>query len=320
MNTQSRRGGFAALMSGLKAALQWRLLLWWLLALWLPTLLVAAPLWGALQAQLGQSPQAAVLAAGSDVPMLIDGLTGIDKGMGSINIATLFATALTLLLSPWLAGMVVASIRAGRRLGMGELLHGGLTEYGRMFRMLLWSIIPLGIAVGIGMMALHLADKHTEHAILASEAENAGRIGLIVLAVLFVFAHMTLEAGRGWLGADTGLRSVLRAWWRGTKLVFRRPLAALTVYLGTSLVAYALAAIFGLWRLNTSGAGIGGLLLGLLLAQLVFAALAWGRIARLYGFADLAGAVSTAKPIAAGAPVTNTDEYLSMQQSEPASA
>lgn len=319
MNNPSRRGGVAAMISGFANAFQWRLLLWWLLALWLPTLLVALPLWSGLQAQWGESPQAATIAAAHDLPLLVDAMVGMEGAMAGINVAAIFATLLTLLLSPWLTGMVVASIRAGRRLGMGELLHGGLNEYGRMFRMLLWSILPLGIAIGLGVAALHLADKHTEHAILASEVENAGRIGLIVLAVLFVFAHMTLEAGRGWLGADSGLRSVLRAWWRGTKLVFRRPLAALTVYLGTSLVAYALAAIFGLWRLNTSGAGIGGFLLGLLLAQVVFAALAWGRIARLYGFADLAGAVA-AKPAATVAPVTNTDEYLSMQQSEPASA
>jgi len=318
MNNPSSRGAVAALVSGLGNAFQWRLLLWWLLALWLPTLLVALPLWSGLQAQWGQSPQAAAIAAAQDLPLWADALVGMEGAMGGISIAAMFATLLTLLLSPWLAGMVVASIRAGRRLGMGELLHGGLSEYGRMFRMLLWSILPLGIAVGLGLAALHLAGKNADSAILASEVDNPKRIALVVLALLFVFAHMTIEAGRGWLGANAGLRSVLRAWWRGTRLVLRRPLAALVVYLGTSVVAYALAALFGIWRLNTSGAGIGGFLLGLLLAQLVFLALAWGRIARLYGFADLAGAV-TATPAAATAPVTNTDKYLSMQQGAPAS-
>ncbi len=317
MNDTSRRGGFAALMSGLKSALQWRMLLWWLLALWLPTLLVAAPLWGALQGEWGHSPQADAIAAAKDLPLLTDAFSGLDKAMDGVNTAGLFATVLTLLLSPWLAGMVVASIRAGRKLGMGELLHGGLSEYGRMFRTLLWSLLPLGIALGIGSVALKAAGKHAETAILASEAETMGRIALAAMAVLFVFAHMTVEAGRGWFGADGGLRSAIRAWWRGVKLVLRRPLASLTVYLGTSLVAYVLAALLGVWRLNTSGAGMGGFLFGLLLAQLVFLALAWGRIARLYGFAELAGA-ATAKPATTAAPATNTDEYLSMQQSEPA--
>lgn len=322
MNNSSRRGGVAAMISGLGNAFQWRLLLWWLLALWLPTLLVALPLWSGLQAQWGESPQAAAIAAARDLPLLVDAMVGMEGAMAGINVAAIFATLLTLLLSPWLTGMVVASIRAGRRLGMGELLHGGLNEYGRMFRMLLWSILPLGIAIGLGVAALHLADKHTENAILASQADNAKRIGLIVLVLLFVFAHMTVEAGRGWLGANAGLRSVIRAWWRGTKLVLRRPFAALAVYLGTSIAGYGLAALFGLWRLNTSGAGIGGFLLALLLTQLAVAALAWGRIARLYGFADLAGAAITQPSMSTSAnkPATNTDEYLSMQQSEPASA
>ncbi|MCL1634225.1 hypothetical protein M2650_06210 [Luteimonas sp. SX5] len=317
MNNPSRRGGFAALTSGLKNALQWRMLLWWLLALWLPTLLVTAPLWGALQEQWGHSPQAAAIAAAQDLPLLADAFVGIDRAMGGITVAALLATVLTLLLSPWLAGMVVASIRAGRRLGMGELMHGGLNEYGRMFRTLLWSILPLGVALGVGLVAVKMAGKQADAAILASQAETAGRIGLAVLAVLFVFAHMTVEAGRGGFGADVGLRSAIRAWWRGFQLVLRRPLASLTVYLGTSLVAYLLAALLGIWRLNTSGAGFGGFLLGLLLTQLVFVALAWGRIARLYGFSELAGAPA-ATSAAATTPATNTDEYLSMQQSEPA--
>lgn len=318
MNASVRRGGIAALISGLRNAAQWRLLLWWLLALWLPTLLVALPVWSALQGLWGQSPQAAAIAAGKDLPLLADAVAGFDEVLGGINVAGMFALALTLLLSPWLAGMAVASVRAGRKLRMGELLHGGFSEYGRMFRTLLWSVVPLGIAIGLGMAAIHLGTRHEDKAILASEVENGRTIGLIVLAVLFVFAHMTVEAARGFFGADAGLRSALRAWWRGTKLVFRRPLASLTVYLGTSLAGYLIAALLGLWRLNVDGAGIGGFLLGLLLAQLVVAFLAWGRIARLYGFAELAGAQASAPAATA---TTNTDAFLSMQQqSEPAGA
>lgn len=321
MNASVRRGGIAALISGLRNAAQWRLLLWWLLALWLPTLLVALPIWSALQGLWGQSPHAAAIAGGKDLSLFADAMFGLDEALGGISMAGLFAFAVTLLLSPWLAGMVVASIRAGRKLRMGELLHGGFAEYGRMFRTLLWSILPLAIAIGLGMAALHLGTKHEDKAILESEVENGKLIGLIVLALLFVFAHMTVEAGRGWFGADGGLRSAIKAWWRGVKLVFRRPLASLIVYLGTSLFGYVVASLLALWRINVDGAGVGGFLLGLLLAQLAIVFLAWGRIARLYGFADLAGAVSSA-PATASAPTTttNTDAFLSMQQTEPASS
>jgi hypothetical protein len=320
MNKSIRRGGFAALVSGLKAALQWRLLLWWLLALWLPTLLVATPLGSGLQAQWGHSPRATAIAAAQELPLLADAIAGMEGAIGGIRMAAILAALVTLLLSPWLTGMVVASIRSGRRLGMGELLHGGLTEYGRMFRTLLWSVFPLGVAAGIGATAIRMADKHSDTAVLASQVETVDRLALALLAVLFVFAHMTVEAGRGQFGADGGLRSALRAWWRGTRLVLRRPWAAWVVYLGTSAVGYALAALLGIWRLNTSGAGIGGFALGLLLTQLAVLALAWGRVARLYGFAGLAGAVVERQPQPEAQPATNTDEYLSMQQSEPASA
>lgn len=311
MNNTSRRGGFAALSSGLKSAFQWRLLLWWVLALWLPTLLLAAPLWTGLQAQWGDSVHAPAIAAGRDTSLFADALMSMGDSMAGLSMGAMIAFGLTLLLSPWLTGMVVASMRAGRRLGMGELLHGGLVEYGRMFRMLLWSIIPLGIALAIGMAAMKAADKQAETAILASQVENAARIGLVVLAVLFVFAHMTVEAGRGWLGADTGLRSAFRAWWRGTKLVLRRPLASLIVYLGTSLVGYVLALAFGLWRLNISGVGAAGFVLGIVLTQLIIAMLAWGRIARLYGFADLARDAIARQPVRSPAPKVDND--LSLQ-------
>lgn len=319
MNDSVRRGGIAAMISGLRHAAQWRLLLWWLLALWVPTLLVALPVGSALQALWGQSPQAAAIAAGGNLPLFADALMGLDEAMGGIGIASLFALALTLLLSPWLAGMVVASIRAGRKLRMGELLHGGFAEYGRMFRSLLWSIVPLGVAIGLGMAAIHLGTKDADKAILASDTERGELIGTIVLIALFVFAHMTVEAGRAWFGADAGLRSAVRAWWRGLKLVLRRPLASLIVYLGTSLFGYVVAALIGLWRFNVSGAGFGGFLLGLLLTQLAIVFLAWGRIGRLYGFAELAGA-KPAQTAASPSTTTNTDAFLAMQQTEPAGA
>jgi hypothetical protein len=197
-------------------------------------------------------------------------------------------TVLMLLLSPWLTGMVVASLRAGRRLDFGELVHGGLSEYGRMLRMLLWSVIPLGIAAAIGGGVIGALAKSTEQAILASEVDSASRIGLVVAVVVFVLAHATVEAGRGWLGADSGLRSVVKAWWRGCKLLLKRPLATLLVYLVASLAGYGLALLFAWLRVRVDGAGMGAFVLSLLLGQAIVAMLAWGRIARVYGMADLA--------------------------------
>ena len=239
-------GGPSALLAALAAGLRWRVLLWWTIALALPALIALLPVWSSLQTQFAYSPKAAAIARMDDLPLLVEGLRGMSEQIGGITLAGMVAAAISLLLSPWLTGMVVASIREQRSLRMGELAHGGLGEYGRMFRMLLWSIVPMGIALVVGFAIFGALGKRADEAILAADAARASNIGLGVLAVLALFAHATIEAARGWMAADIGLRSVLRAWWRGLKLVLRRPLASLVVYLGTAIVGYGLA-LFFLW-------------------------------------------------------------------------
>lgn len=318
MNAVAQRSGVSTLLSALCAALQWRVLLWWVLALALPTLVAALPLWGTLQAQFAHVPQAADIATGRDLSLLMDGLTAMRESFGGIASGMVAALLLALLLSPWLAGMVVASLRSGRALNqrdldMGELLHGGFAEYGRMARMLLWSIVPLGIAFAIGGGLSAALATQAESAILASEVSRAGTIAMAVLAVLALFAHMTLEAGRGWLGADAGLHSVLRAWWRGTRLVLRRPLASLIVYLGTAIAGYGLAPLFAWLRLRIDGTGIATFLVGVVLAQCVVAMIAYARIARLHGFAALAADAIERRERADALPV---DEPVHMPPAE----
>ena len=70
---------------------------------------------------------------------------------------------LMLLLSPWLAGAAVTASRTPERLGFGELVRGGIAEYGPMLRMLLWSVIPLGVALVV-MTAILGATRGHEHA------------------------------------------------------------------------------------------------------------------------------------------------------------
>lgn len=293
MNAASRRtapstSGVRALLGSFGAAMQWRLLLLWLLMLLFPTLLIALPTTAWLQAQFGHSLHANDIAGGRNLPLLLEGLFSLGDHMAWLSGSMILATVLTLLLSPWLNGMVIASIRAGRRLGFGELLQGGLAEYGRMFRTLLWSVLPLGIALGIGAGLMGIAGKKADTAIMASDVEGIGRIMFWTAIALFVLIHATVEAGRGWFGADSTLRSAIRAWWRGCKLLLRRPIAVLAVYLGTVIAGYGLAALLGMLRLQFNGASAGGFVVAVLLTQLVIAALVWARIARLYGMARLA--------------------------------
>ncbi|MGH8032597.1 MAG: hypothetical protein ACREO8_09590 [Luteimonas sp.] len=298
--THARRiDGVATLFSALAAALQWRLLLCWLIALALPAAIAALPVWTTLQATFAQSPHTAAIAAGHNLPLAIDGLFAMADGHVGLASGSVAAIALTLLLSPWLTGMVVASIRAGRRLRIGELAHGGLAEYGRMLRMLLWSVVPLGIALALGGALSGALDKHTAGAIFAVDAARATDIALAVLIVLAVFAHITLEAGRGWFAADVAATSVLRAWGKGVTLVLRRPLAALLVYLGSAVICYGLALLVAWLRLRTGTASGGGFAFGLLLTQVSVVLIAWARIARIYGYAALARDAIAIRPVRA---------------------
>lgn len=288
MNRTPRRGGLGAAFAALASALQWRLLLLWILATLVPTLLVATPLWQALQVQFGHSVHAAQIAAGQDVSLLMQGLAKFAEHLDWLVAGLGGSTVLMLLVAPWLTGMVVASLRAGRRLGFGELVHGGLSEYWRMLRMMLWSLVPLGAALAIGGAVVGAMRSGADDAILAADADAAARNGMIVAGIVFVLLHATVEAGRGWLGADRALRSVVKAWWRGVKLLLRRPVATLLVYVVASLAGYGLAALFAWWRVRADGTGTGAFVASFLLGQAVVAMIAWARIARLTGMASLA--------------------------------
>lgn len=291
MTTQARirkRGSLRALSGGLRAALQWRLLLLWMLGLLLPTAIVALPVWRSLAAQFDHSPRAAEIASRFDVMAMTEAVGNMgDSGawFGGVGIG---AGLIALLLAPWLSGLVVASIRAGHRLNFAGLISGGVREYGRMLRTMIWALLPLGIAIGIGAGAMGFAVKQAENAILAADAERAGNLSLLIAAALFVIAHASVEAGRGVLAADPSRRSAIRAWGRGSMLLLRRPLATLLVYLATALLGYGIAFGLGVLRINTSAADWPGLIAGVLLTQSIVVALAWGHTARLYALADLA--------------------------------
>ncbi len=302
MNARSQRKGRSALIAALGAALQWRLLALWLLGTLLATLPTVLPAWGWLQGQFGHSPHAPGIAAGRDLALLAEGLLALTDQTAWLGGGAILGLAVTLLLSPWLTGMVIASIRADDRLGFAALLRDGRHEYGRMLRMLLWTIVPLGLAIAIGGGALAAADERAAQAILASDAEMATDAALVALAIAAILAHAGVEAGRGWLAACPDERSVVRAWWRGCRLLLRRPLATLAAYLGASAIGGGLALLFGLVRLQVDGADWFGFGAAFVLTQCAVAALAWGRIARLYALAGLAAAApqAAALPRASG--------------------
>jgi hypothetical protein len=227
-------------------------------------------------------------AAGEAPSLLLDALFAREAPTGLLGESVAVAAILMLLLSPLLAAAALAAGRAPAPAGFGELLRGGLAGYGPMLRMLVWSVVPLGFALLVTAVILGASEKANAQAIDASGLATGRNLAYAMGGLLFVLMHASLEAGRGWLGADGRLRSALKAWWRGFRLLCRRPLAVLAVYLATTLLGFLAAACLLLLRPHLGHGGVGALLLGLLLSGAMAAALGWGRSARLFGMQALA--------------------------------
>lgn len=288
------RSGWGALFAGLRRGFHPQLLLAWLLMVWLPAAVVALPavLW--LYLNVGHSPQAASIAADTSGDFLFQALTAMRGEEALLAAGAGFGLLLAVLLSPWLTGMIVAQIRTVYRLRLGGVIRAGLGEYLRMLRMLVWSLLLMAVAAALGvaaMLGIEWMVQNSATAVPVSDQPLALADAGWFLPLLFVMlVHVTMEAGRGWLGADLALRSVVEAWHRGLRLLLRRPGATMIVYLGTTLVGHGLALGFLRLRTLVEVDGWPGWLLAFACTQLMVAALAWGRSARLHGLADLATA------------------------------
>lgn len=302
--TGNGRVGWGALTATLVTALQWRVMLVWIVLMALPTLIVAWPVSHALGALLDHSVASTVLAQKFNGLLMGDALFSVVQHDGpAIGASLAVGLIVTLLLSPLLAGVAVTAVRESRHPSLGELMHGGLAQYWRMLRLMLWSLIPYVIAVVVGGIAYKAADAHARTAILQSSADHGYLAARILMVVLLVLAHTIAEAGRAQLAANVDLRSATRAFGRGIAMLVRRPLATLGLYLGTSIVGYVLAGLVGMLRIRTDAPGVSGFIVAVVLTQVIVAILAWQRTARIGALALVARATPPKpKRVATGAP------------------
>ncbi|MCS0608580.1 hypothetical protein NX773_10440 [Massilia solisilvae] len=270
-----------------RSALQWRLLAWWAGLLLVPAAVSTLPVWQLLSAALDHSVHASELAAGLDLTVIEDLMTANSRAGTGIGNGNLLALLLTLLLSPLLSGMAMHAARAPQQPGFGALLAGGVQEYMRLLRMLVWAVVPLALMGGLAGIAFTAAKKYGESAILESSANHAQMTAIAVAALLFALADASLDAGRAVLASDRRRRSAVKAWWQGLKLLLRRPLATLGSYLGITVAGLALAALLAIARLNVPPLGIGGFIGAFVLTQLAVVAIAWMRCARLFAMLEL---------------------------------
>lgn len=273
--------------SALRSALQWRLLLLWALLLLLPTLAATLPVWQMLGDSFDSSTQAAALARALDMTVVSDLAQVYKRYDTAVGNGALVALVFTLLLSPLLTGMVVAAARAPARLGLGGLLGGGMLEYGRLLRMLVWSSVPLAIAFALGSAAAGPLRALGANALLETTARYAGWAGTLAIALVMLLAHASVDAGRAVLAADRRKTSALRAWGEGVVLVLRRPAATLGSYAAITAIGLVLAALVALVRVRVAPIDGPALMAALVLTQLAVMAVAWMRAARLFALIAL---------------------------------
>ena len=284
MSARSGFGFWRQLFGALAGALQWRVLLLWVIALGVVALIAAFPVWRALDGALSHTVDAARHALGLDALALAD-LGRLFQKDASVSFGVLISLVLSVLLSPWLTGVMLAGMRYGAAGRLGVLAGEGMREYGRQLRLMIWSLLPLGIAIGLGSWWMDIANTRAEEAVLASSARNGDRLALIAAALVFVLAHAGIELTRARIAVLDDTRSVIRAWWRSFRLFLRRPLAVLGLYVLVCVIGFAVVLALAWLRSRVAGIGWGAFILALVCAQLVVVALAWVRLARLRALA-----------------------------------
>lgn len=265
-----------------RAALQWRLLLLWTIALLLPTLLLALPFWSHFSASFDYSVHAAELAQRLNMSNVADLMTDPARNPVAMKLGAGAAVVASLLLSPLLTGAVATAARCEGRPALRELFAGAVAEYPRMFRMLLWAVVPLGAVLGASSSLQHLADAGADSAITPADGAYLRAAADVATALLLAFALATLDAGRAVLAADRRRKSAVAAWWQGLRLLARRPLAMLGSYVAISAAGLLVAAALGLARIHVPHVDTAGFLFALLLTQTIALLLAWMRSARLF--------------------------------------
>ncbi|WP_342120520.1 hypothetical protein [Pseudoduganella sp. OTU4001] len=273
-----------------RAALQWRLMLVWLAAVLLPTAILALPFWSALSSILDHSVRAPELARALDGVAFTDIFSEVRRNAVSLQAGGLAALALTLLLSPFLTGVIATAGRAQQPATIRELVTGGVAEYPRMFRMLVWAVVPMGVAIALGAALAEAASDYAAKAVQASDAAPWELAATIGAALVVALANLTLDAGRAQLAVDRRRTSAIKAWWRGVKLMLRRPGAMLGSYALLTGAGLLLAGLLALARLQVAGSNAVLLLAAFVLAQLIALSVAWMRAARLFALMSVSAA------------------------------
>jgi hypothetical protein len=275
-------------------ALQFRLLLFYAAGALLPALLAAIPVFRVLSPLFDHSPRAKELVAALDSHAAIDVLRQLGDAQTSGNLAAGFTAAIVaaLLVGPFLAGAALLVARADETVRTRALLASAGEHYGRLFRVALAGLVPLGIAAALSGVFFRAAGSAAERALTESQAARGGRLAIAGTLLLFFLAQLCVDAARAMFAAEPWRKSALLAAWAGARLIVRRPVRSAGLGLTTLLAGGGLAFVLLLLRLRVPQTGTASVLLAFAIAQLAAASIGWHRTARLVGFAELARADS----------------------------
>ena len=188
------------------------------------------------------------------------------------------SAVLMFLLLPWLTGIAMTAARSSQRLGFGALLKGGLSDYGPMPRLWLWAVVPLGLAGAVGAGVLYRVKQQGLTMTLEVDAVHLRQAALALSALLWLLALATVDAARAQWVIEPRRRSVILVWWRGARLLPRRP-ACILMYLLLTGFGLAVAAGLGWLRIQSPPVSGLGFALALLLGQALTGVLGWMRCA-----------------------------------------
>lgn len=273
----------------LRRSLRWRVLLLWWAALLVPAAIAGAPAFAFLRAHLDHSPRA------PEVVAWMDGATSIElfrqlgeDGSWRALIGGLGAAALALLVaSPFVAGAMVASAGADDPLPFRPLLASAGELYGRMLRLALLGLIPLGLAGGMTAGIVKLALDADARVLTETGAERIRLLAAAAAGFALFVGHLLVDTGRARFAADPGRRSAIGSLWSGVQLLIRRPLRVLLIGAIGALVGLGVAAALMALRLQIPQRAPMTLALAWLLAQGAQVAIGWGRAVRIEGLAEL---------------------------------
>jgi hypothetical protein len=286
----------------MRRALQWRLLLLSpvvLLAAAAATFLPLSRFFGDL---FDHSPRWQEITASLDSSALAGlGRAMMSPGAAGIVPAVQTSLVLAVIFAPLLAGAALFVAQTDGRPKLRGLLAGAIAYYGRLLRMQIAALVPLGLAIGVVIAVMTWSSHASDRATSDAATHTTSRIAwLLSLGAVFL-GQLVIDAGRARLAAEPTRRSALLALGAGVKLIVKRPVQTLAVGLSANIVALLVAAVLLVLRQQITQSGTGGLLLAFVLSQLAVASIAWGHAAKLCGLLEIARelAASHAAPKAA---------------------